>query len=131
MGKGIWELAVWSRWPGDIWLAAVSLWCSPLLAPPTGAADVGDGKTSARRDDASFLSLFQMVLLQGKELEPEGARVRPADEAESEPQAADSADGVVGCDAVGDMELLANDPFRTRLFGACVVQEGRRVGFCC
>jgi hypothetical protein len=40
-------------------------------------------------------------------------------------------EGVLGWDVVGDMELLAKDPFRGRLRGADVSfsQEARRTGF--
>jgi hypothetical protein len=52
-----------------------------------------------------------------------------------DPQAAapDSAEGVLGCEAVGDMELLANDPFLGRIPAGdvSVNQEVRRTGFCC
>ena len=44
---------------------------------------------------------------------------------------ADSADGVVGCDVVGDIELLANEPLRGGAV-ACEVsvnQDARRTGF--
>jgi hypothetical protein len=43
----------------------------------------------------------------------------------------DSADGVLGCDVVGDIELDAKDPFRGGALD-CVVsfnQEALRVGF--
>lgn len=49
-----------------------------------------------------------------------------------EPQVPVSAEGVLGCDVVGDIELLANEPLRGWLRG-CVVslsQEARRTGLC-
>jgi len=101
-----------------MWFSADSPWYRPLSEPPPGPVDVGDGKTSARREDASFRSLFQMVPPQGKEaLLPAGPRARAPVEAEREPQAPVSAEGVVGCEAVGDMEALAKELFLTRLLG--------------
>lgn len=57
------------------------------------------------------------------------------DDAECEPQgpAFVSPDGVLGCEAVGDIELLANEPFRGRLKG-CEVSfshEDRLTGLGC
>jgi hypothetical protein len=94
---------------------------------------VGDGKTSLSRAGGSFRSLFQMPVPHGKAADP-GPRPRAADGVECEPQvpAPDSADGVLGCDVVGDIELLANDPLRGRLIGCDVSlsQDARRRGFC-
>ena len=77
--------------------------------------DVGDGKTSVNLEGGSFRgSLFQMPLPQGNELDPPCPRLtlEPVDVWPCEPQVPDSADGVLGCEVVGDMELLANEPFR-------------------
>ena len=76
-----------------------------------GTVDVGDGKTSDNLEGGSFRSVFQMPVPHVKV----GAwcpRLRVVDE-ECGPQgpAPVSRAGVLGCDAVGDMELLANDPF--------------------
>jgi hypothetical protein len=104
---------------------------SPFVAP---LAEVGDGRTSVKRDGGSLrLSEFQIPLPHGNDVDAEGPR--PIAEVETdckcEPHVPDSADGVVGWDAVGDIVLLANEPFRGCPNG-CVVSfnhEARRVGF--
>lgn len=70
---------------------------------------VGDGKTSVRRAGGSFLSLVQMPVPQANVL---GVWPRPRTE-DVVPQVAAPAStaGVLGWDVVGDMELLANEPF--------------------
>jgi hypothetical protein len=89
---------------------------------------VGEGKTSLSLD-GSFLSLFQMAVPQGKE---PGARPIMAAEAEWDPQRLPpaSTEGVPGFEVVGDMELLAKEPFRGR--GTCwdvsLSHEARRTG---
>jgi hypothetical protein len=100
-----------------------------LLVAPGGAVEVGEGRTSLNRE-GSLLSLFQIALVHGN-AEPPAARPSPA-EAEWVPQVPGpvSPDGVVGCDAVGDIEPLAIDPLRGRAKGADVSfsQDDRRVG---
>jgi hypothetical protein len=76
---------------------------------------VGDGKTSVNLEGGSFReSLFQMPLPQGKELEPVCPRPMPelAELGACDTHVPDSAEGVLGCEVVGDIELLANEPFR-------------------
>jgi hypothetical protein len=83
------------------------------LDPPT--VDVGDAKTSANLEGGSLReSEFQIPLPQGKDVDPGGPRPMPAleDGGTCEPQVPDSADGVLGWEVVGDIELLAKDPFR-------------------
>jgi hypothetical protein len=101
---------------------------------------VGDAKTSVNLEGGSLReSLFQIPLPQGNELDPAVAACprppTPGFEADVwlwEPHVPESAEGVLGWEVVGDIELLANDPF----LGwppDCVVsfsQEARRVGFC-
>lgn len=82
---------------------------------PGGPVEVGDGRTSLNLIGASLRSEFHIPVPQGKLPEP-----RPiTDEVECDPQgpAVVSAEGVLGCDAVGDIELLAKEPFRGRLNG--------------
>lgn len=91
--------------------------------------DVGDGSTSLNRIGASLRSEFHIPVPHGKFPEP-----RPmTEEVECDPQgpAVVSAEGVLGCDAVGDMELLAKEPLRGRLNGweVSFSQEDRRTGF--
>lgn len=73
-------------------------------------------------------SEFQIPVPHGKFADP-----RPmTDEVECDPQgpAVVSPEGVLGCDAVGDIELLANEPLRGRVNGWEVSfnQEDRRTG---
>lgn len=103
----------------------------PLLAEPGGSTEVGEGSTSVSREGGSFLVLSHMPLPQGKELVPEWPLPAPTFPWECVPHVLDSAEGVLGCDAVGDIELEAKEFFRG---GApvCVVsfsQEALRVGF--
>jgi hypothetical protein len=133
MANGIGALGSCSRGAGDVCPRPRSEPKNEFPAAPGGIVDVGDGSTSASLDVASLRSLFQIPVPHGNVVDP-GARLRTADGVEWEPQAAapDSAEGVLGCDVVGDMELLANDPFRGR-GGGCVVSfshEARRTGFC-
>lgn len=71
---------------------------------------VGDGKTSVRRAGGSFLSLVQMPVPQANVLGPVWPRPRTEDGAPQVAAPASTA-GVLGWDVVGDMELLANEPF--------------------
>lgn len=85
-----------------------------LLAPPGGTVEVGDGSTSLSLDEASFRSACQMPVPHAKLVE---VLDRPrADDAECDPQGPPpaSAEGVLGCDPVGDIEVLAKDPFLGR-----------------
>lgn len=102
-----------------------------LPAVPGGMVDVGDGRTSLSLDGGSLRSAFQMPVPHGKADDPAG---RPmTDDVECEPQAPApaSADGVLGCEAVGDIELLANDPLRgrPRVCEVSFSHEGLRTGF--
>jgi hypothetical protein len=96
---------------------------------PGGTVEVGDGRTSVNLDGGSFLSEFQIPLPH-----PEndgGPWLRPMTDEEPQAVVPASAEGVVGFEPVGDMEPLANDPFRGRA-GGCDVslsQDGRRVAF--
>jgi hypothetical protein len=75
--------------------------------------DVGEGRTSVSLEGGSLrASLFQMPLPQGNELEPGCPRPTPVVAWACVPQVLDSAEGVLGCDVVGDIELEANEPFR-------------------
>lgn len=95
--------------------------------------DVGEGRTSLSREGGSFRSVFQIPVPHAKD---DGGAARPITEAlECEPHVPGpvSAEGVLGCDAVGDIELLAKEPLRGRL-NVCEVsfnQEDRRTGLCC
>ena len=96
----------------------------PLPFDPGGTVDVGDARTSAPRRDGAWIRLseFQIPLLQGKF---DVLAVLPV------PHAAESMDGVLGWDVVGDIVLEANDPLRG--CGSCEVvsnQEARRDGLC-
>lgn len=75
---------------------------------------VGDGKTSVRRAGGSFLSLVQMPVPQANVLgvwpRPRTEEPRPEDVVPQVAAPASTA-GVLGWDVVGDMELLANEPF--------------------
>lgn len=87
-----------------------------------GTVVVGEGTTSARREDASFLSLFHMPEegFHGYDgldpVAPPPARPMAVLDAGREPQIAPpgSAEGVGGNDVVGDRELPAKDPFLAR-----------------
>ena len=70
MAKGICELGG-SRGAGDVWVKPTSPGKNELPEPPGGRVDVGEGRTSVRREGGSFLSLFQMPVPQGNELAPE------------------------------------------------------------
>lgn len=116
MAKGICEFDAPSREFGEIWFKPESGPKNELLPPPGGMVEVGDGRTSLSLEEASFRSAFQIPVPQAKDDE---LFERPmTEEVEWEPQGPPpaSADGVLGCDPVGDMELLANDPLRGRLF---------------
>jgi hypothetical protein len=122
--KGMGEVKPCSRVVGEDWFMSPPY---RLLAPLVlgGAVVVGEGTTSARREDASFLSLFQIPdeVFHGYDepdaVAPPGRPMAVLDE-ESEPHMAPpgSADGVGGNDVVGDMELLAKDPFLARVVGS-------------
>lgn len=97
---------------------------------PGGTVEVGEGRTSLSLDGGSFLSLFQIPDPQGKF---DGPGARPIfEEPECDPQGAlaVSPDGVLGCEAVGDIDPLAKEPLRGR-FKDCDVsfsQEDRLTG---
>lgn len=129
MANGICEFGP-SRGLGEVCVAAASGPNMELAVAPGGTVDVGDGRTSLSRDGGSLRSVFQMPVPQGKADAP-GARPI-VDEVEWDPQgpAPVSPDGVLGCEAVGDMEPLAKEPFRGRLKDNVVSfsQEERRAG---
>lgn len=80
---------------------------------PDARDGLGEGSTSDSREGGSLRSLFQIPPWpQPNEAAPVWGR--PMMVAELEPQAVvpASAEGVLGWDVVGDMELLANDSFR-------------------
>jgi hypothetical protein len=107
MGKGIWALGV-SREAGEVWVRPpLSLPKKELPEPPGGTVEVGDGRTSCRREGGSFLSLFQIAELQ--EMAPAPGCDRPRTLAQ--PATPASVAGVAGWELVGDMETLAKDPF--------------------
>lgn len=88
-----------------------------LVPPPGGTVEVGDGRTSPSLADASFRSAFHIPVPHAK---AEELAERPLkDEAEWEPQGPPlaSAEGVLGCEPVGDMVLLANDSLRGLVIG--------------
>jgi hypothetical protein len=114
--------------------------CEPLFSMPNSpfplypARLVGDGSTSASLGGGSFLvSEFQIPAPQGKDADPVGPRPIPEVDVVDMcgPQAPDSAEGVVGWEVVGDMELLAKEFFRGWVSGWVVSlsQEARRTGF--
>jgi hypothetical protein len=113
MAKGIWELAPCSRGVGGVCDKELSapkkLFGLPM---PGGIDDVGDGSTSLSLEGGSLRSLFQIPVPHVKV--PWWPRPMAEEALEWEPQgpALASAEGVVGCEVVGDMELLANEPFR-------------------
>lgn len=90
---------------------------------------MGEGKTSLNLE-GSFLSVFQMPVPHANE---PGPRPITAAEAECEPHnpPVASAEGVPGWEVVGDLELLAKEPFLGR--GTCCdmsfSHEARRTGF--
>lgn len=128
MAKGNWELPLCSLETGDAWDMVDSGPNMELEVVPGGRTDVGEGKTSLNLE-GSFLSAFQIPVPHGKE--PAGRPIMAA-EAECEPQSPPvaSVEGVPGCEVVGDMELLANEPFLGR--GTCCdvsfSHEARRTG---
>lgn len=139
MAKGICEVVPrpWSRGVGEVWRGKFSeLKKEALVAEPGGTADVGDGRTSDRREGGSFLSVFQMPVPQEKVDEVVCARLRTGPGAElwvvqaAAPAAPVSSDGVLGWVVVGDMEALANDSFRGRTMVWLVSfnHEARRTG---
>jgi hypothetical protein len=133
MAKGIWEFVPCSRdgedciMPSDGPKKALA----PLL--PGGTVEVGEGSTSLNLEGGSLRSGFHMPVPHGKFGAP---GVRPmAEEAECEPHgpALVSAEGVLGWEVVGDIELLAKEPLRGRLKD-CEVSlshDDRRTGLVC
>lgn len=103
-----------------------------LPDPPGGMIEVGEGRTSLKRDGGSLRSVFQMAVPQGKLADPCDRPI--VDDVECEPQAPApvSAEGVLGLDPVGDIELLAKDSLRGRLMGwdVSLSHDDRRTGFC-
>lgn len=89
-----------------------------MFSPPKklalpGRVEVGEGSTSVNREGGSLRSAFQIPVPQGKEGGAWCPRPIAPDDEECDPQAAApvSAEGVLGCEPVGDIELLANEPF--------------------
>lgn len=104
------------------------------LPTPGGSVDVGDGSTSDNLEGGSLRSVFHMPVPHVKDVGAWWPRPIAADEEEWEPQgpAPASVAGVLGCEAVGDMELLANDPFLGWGSVTWVVSfnhDARRTGF--
>jgi hypothetical protein len=108
IAKGICELVPCSRGVGEVCEFGFSL---PKKLWPAGTVEVGDGKTSVSREGGSFRSDVHIPVPQGND----GwcpRTIAPEDEgcAAHTPLPV-SADGVLGWDVVGDIELPANDPF--------------------
>lgn len=96
---------------------------------------MGEGSTSVSLDGGSLRSLFQIPVPHAKVVFC-GARPIDALPVACAPHgvAPSSADGVVGCEVVGDMELLAKELFLGCANGAWDVslsQDARRTGLCC
>lgn len=85
---------------------------------PEGIVEVGEGRTSLNREVASLRSVFQMPVPQ-ENADELYERPTPTDGAEIGPhgEPLTSAKGGLGCVAVGDIELLANDSLRGRVSG--------------
>lgn len=98
--------------------------------PPGDTVDVGEGKTSLNRVGASLRSGFHIPVPHVKLEDPEFRPITGCPECGPQGPATVSPEGVLGCDAVGDMELLANEPFRGRPKGCDVSfsHEERRTG---
>lgn len=119
MAKGICGLVPDSLGAGDVWPKLDSeLKNAPPAADPVGRVEVGEGSTSVRRDGGSFLSEFQIPVPQDKG-GGAGPRLRMLDDCACEVQVdvPGSPEGVLGCEAVGDIGLLAKEPFRGRASG--------------
>ena len=92
-----------------------------------------DGKTSLRREGGSLRSVFQIPVPHGKA--GGWPAVRPmVDEVECDPHGPGpvSPDGVLGCDAVGDMDPLAMEFLRGRAKveeDVSLSHDERRAGF--
>lgn len=97
MANGICEFVPGSLDAGEVCDKPPSGPKKEFPAEPGGSVEVGDGRTSASLDDASFRSLFQIPVPHGNVVDP-GPRPRTAEDAEWEPQAPapDSAEGVLG-----------------------------------
>jgi hypothetical protein len=75
--------------------------------------DVGEGRTSVNLDGGSFRdSVFQIPLPQGNEVDPECPLPAPVAFCVWLFHVLVSAEGVAGCEVVGDIVLLANEPLR-------------------
>jgi hypothetical protein len=70
MAKGICELGG-SLGAGEVCVKPTSAAKNELFEPPGAIVEVGEGKTSVRREGSSFLSLFQIPVPQGNEPAPE------------------------------------------------------------
>jgi hypothetical protein len=125
MANGIWGFCIDSR-EGE-------LCANPPSGPyieALGPVEVGDGKTSLSLEGGSFLS-FHIPVPHGN-VEVPGARPMTEGVAcGAQGPVPVSTEGVLGFDPVGDMELLAKDPFLGRLMGWDVSfnHEERRTGF--
>lgn len=69
IAKGICELEG-SLGAGEVCVNPPSPAKNELVDPPGGMVEVGEGKTSVRRDGGSFLSGFQIPVPQGNEPPP-------------------------------------------------------------
>lgn len=116
MEKGNCELPLCSLELGDTCGILASGPNMELEVAPGGSTDVGEGKTSLSLEGSFLSELFQMPVPHGKD-----AVGRPimAAEAECDPHSPPvaSVEGVPGCEAVGDMEPLAKEPFLGRETG--------------
>jgi len=70
IANGIWELGG-SRDAGEACVKPASAAKNELVEPPGATVEVGEGRTSVKREGGSFLSLFQMPVPQGKDPAPE------------------------------------------------------------
>lgn len=133
MAKGICGFGPCSLGVGDVCdRASLKKFGLPI---PGGIVEVGDGNTSLSLDGGSFRSEVQIPVPQVKVEEPWWPRPMVADDVECEAHglALASAAGVDACEVVGDIELLANEPFLGCGSGTWEVsfnQEARRTGFC-
>lgn len=116
MAKGNCELPPCSLELGEICGIVVSAPNMELEVAPGGSTEVGEGKTSLSLDGSFLSGLFQMPVPQEKDA---AGRFIMAAEAECEPHSPPvaSAEGVPGCEVVGDLELLAKEPFLGRGIG--------------
>lgn len=131
MAKGIWGFDPGSLVTGEAG-ANVPSGKNELPALPGAIVDVGEGKTSPRRDDASLRSEFHIPPPQENPDAPAPRPIIDGAGCELQGPALTSADGVLGCEVVGDMEPLAKEPLRGRGIDCDMSfnHEDRRTGLC-